>query len=902
MHPLPHTGVLTFVFTDVEGSTSRWERAPETMAQALAAHDRILADVFAAHGGHVFKRVGDAFCCVFTSPRAAAEAAVDAQRQLARQGWDREIAGLRVRFGIHTGSALASDDDYFGPSLNRVARLTAAAHGGQIVLSGATAALLQGDLPPELRKLNLGTHRLRDLAEPETIFQLIAPDLQQDFPALRTLDARPNNLPIELSTFIGRESELRDLRELVATNRLVTVCGPGGIGKTRLALQLAADAIGDFADGVWFVPLTQVVDAALVPQTIASALGIGEIPAESVQATILRELSLRKTLLILDSAEHVLRAVAEVVREILNRSPDVRVLATTREPLHVRGEYVYRLGAIGEPEAVRLFVERARAVVHDFQPAPEDAADLAAIAEALQGIPLAIELAAGRISSLSLPRLRERLGEQLTLLRSASAEDTRHRTLRETISWSHGLLNDAERTLLETLAVFVDGFTLDACEAIAAANRDDTLDVLEALVDKSFVTVRRQGGEARYYLLDAIREYAAADMKQPLLDSVRARHYDVFSALARKGNDALQGDALRAWLDAVGTDIANLRAALTYGFDMRKSEVGDMLGGMWRYWYIRHRIKEGRAWLQRYIENAPREDAKLGGVLRRASAFAGLEGAYDEAEALAKRAVVLYHKEKNETGILEALHALAVNENRRGNYGGAQKLYEDLAVRCSQAGQIRAAVTARANAASLKLKVGELDSAEKLLSDCRAQSESLGDEDVHGTIVALHGTLAYKRKQWDEADHYFRQALVIKTDLKNDFGICEVGTALAAVCVRRNRTEEAAELAAASLQLALDLDELQLTVDALEVCAIVAQDEDDFELAKDAFTLAAALRRRQSYSEKTALGREEVEGELERRFGAGWERAASSRVVGDWKAIAQTIVSRLRNRSEINVT
>lgn len=889
MHTLPQTGVLTFLFTDIEGSTARWDRTPDAMASALLTHDQILNETLTLHGGSIFKRVGDAFCTAFARPHDAIAAAVDAQRKLGEHAWDQAIGALHVRIGIHTGSALSSDDDYYGPALNRVARITGAAHGGQILLSHTTHSLVRADLPPGIECVNLGQHRLRDLAEAETIYEIAAPGLRKDFPPLQTLDARPNNLPLELSSFVGRADEIRALSELITKYRLVTLCGPGGIGKTRLALHVAAAELDEFKDGVWFVRLAPASDATLIAQTIAAAMNIAEAPGEPVETTLLRELCARHVLLVLDNAEHVLAGVAATVRTILDRCKHVRVLTTTRESLHVSGEQVYRLGPVAAQIAKQLFMERAQAATRDFQIGTADAEDFEAIIVCLQGIPLAIELAAARVSMFSLRQIRERLGAQLTFLRTQASDDDRHRTLKETIAWSYALLPQPERDLLGELSVFADSFTLEACEYIDP----DALDRLEALVDKSLLTTVREA-EMRYRMLEAIREYAAEQTAAADLQNTRAKHYRFFAGIAAQGTHALPHESLRVWLQSVDHDLANIRTAISYGFDTQDSELGTFLVGIWRYWLIRRTIKEGRAWLRRYIESAPKNQVQLAAVLRRASSFASIEGDYAESETLAKRALTIYHELKDEAGILEALHALAVNENRRGNYSGAERLYGDIAGRCAEAGQQRAAVTSTANCASIKLQRGDLQSAEALLTQCLRGANELADDDVLGTILALHGTLAYKRNEFSAAEEYFRKGLQLKERLGNEFGIAEISAALALVYAKQGDIVRSADFAQRSLAIAVQLEEFSQLIIALEACALAAFHEGAYEIARDHFTLAAQLRHAHLLQHHSGLAKEELATALQAHYGISVEQAITSGSPGNWRAAVNELGIRWR--------
>ena len=898
MHPLPQTGVLTFVFTDIEGSTARWDHAPDAMAQALATHDAIVSETLQAHGGNVFKRLGDGFCCVFPVPARAAAAAVEVQRKLAGQAWDRAVGELRIRIGVHTGNALSADDDYFGPALNRAARLMACGYGGQILLSSATAALVSGELPPGVDCINLGTHRLRDLAEPETIFQLCAPQLQRDFPPPRTLDFRPNNLPLELSSFVGRDGELQELRALVAQKRLVTLCGPGGIGKTRLAIQLGAELLDEFEDGVWLIRLAPVSDPALASQTIAGTLGVGEASGEPIETTLLRELGPKRLLIVLDNAEHLMPAIGSAAKTILDNAKGVRIVATSRESLHVRGEQIFRLGPVDDEAAARLFIERAQSAVHNFDPAgnPDD---LAAIAKALQGIPLAIELSAARLSTFSLHDIRARLGSQLAFLRASNIDDVRHNTLRATIAWSYELLSARERALLGCLSLFVGGFTLPSCEAIAsAAGETEALNIVEALVDKSFLAVAFDA-ESRYRILDVIREYACERTDAELLNRSRLAYFEIFCALAERGATTLAHDELASWLTAVDDEIANVRAALEFGFEDKQPRLGEMLLGLYRYWYIRRTVKEGRAWLKRFLDMSA-GDAAPPNILRHAATFASIEGGYDEADSLAKRALRLYHQKDDGAGVLAALHALAVNESRRGNSAGAERLYCDIAARCKQSGQERAFVTSSANCAAIKLQHGELEAAAQLLSECVTAARVLGDPDVGATVTALQGTLAFKRGDFDRAATLFDQALTIKRDLKNEFGESDILAAMAVDSVYRERVAEADEFAAESLDTAIRVDAPNLVVSSLESCAVVLLHSQDADAAKDAFTLASSIRRMYSLNEKTSLGHEEAEAKLRARFGDAIDQPAQ--LTTNWKAAAQALLLRLSRRSEVTTT
>ncbi len=502
MSTLPE-GTATFLFTDIEGSTRLWERAPEAMREALARHDALLREAVEAHRGHVFKTIGDAFCAVFAAAPDALVAALAAQRELAGMvvraasevsGTAAEEMGLRVRMAVHAGTAQARDGDYFGPTLNRIARLLAVGHGGQVLLSQAACDLLGDALPSQAGLRDLGSHRLKDLQQPEHIYQLLHPDLPADFPPLRSLSPETTNLPVQLTSFIGREKEMEEIKRLLSRTRLLTLTGSGGCGKTRLAAQVGADLLADFADGVWLVELAAIADPALVPQTVASTLGIREEPGQRLLETLQQHLKPKSLLLLLDNCEHLSAACAQLAETLLQACPNLRILASSREALGIAGELAYRVPSLSLPElprlpsaeaalvpalarceATRLFVERAALSYPGFALTEQNAPAVAQVCVRLDGIPLAIELAAARIKVLSADQIAARLDDRFRLLTGGSRTALpRQQTLRALIDWSYDLLSEAERTLLRRLSVFVGGWTLEAAEAICADSSPST--------------------------------------------------------------------------------------------------------------------------------------------------------------------------------------------------------------------------------------------------------------------------------------------------------------------------------------------------------------------------------------------------------------------------------------------
>jgi predicted ATPase/class 3 adenylate cyclase len=598
----PPTGTVTFLFTDIEGSTKMWERSPQAMQAALARHDELLRRSIEERGGYVFKTVGDAFCCAFSTAPDALEAALEAQRLLLKERWG-ESGPLRVRMALHMGAPEVRDGDYFGPPVNRVARLLSAAHGGQVLLSLPTHEMVRDQLPAGMNLADLGEHRLKDLFRPERVFQLLAPELPSEFAPLRTLDAYRNNLPLQPTPLVGREKEVSEVCALLRRDetRLLTLTGAGGIGKTRLALQAAADLVENFPDGTFFAPLATLSEAELFFSAVAETLGVketGELPLDERLKDYLSE---RRLLLMLDNFEQVLEA-APAVTELLVRAPGLKVLATSRTSLRLYGEHVFPVPPLSMPdlkrppplerltqyEAVGLFVERARALQPNFEVTNESAPAVAEICVRLDGLPLAIELAAARITMLPPKAMLQRLTSRLKLLTGGARDlPERQRTLRGTIEWSHALLDEGEQLLFARLAVFSGGRTLEAMEAICDAEGDLPVEVFEgvsSLLDKSLLRQEEgPNGEPRFVMLETVHEFAREKLKQSAeAEEIRRTHAEYFLTLAEEANPQLRGPNQLQWLERLEAEHDNMRAALSWALERNEVEVALKLGVLCR--------------------------------------------------------------------------------------------------------------------------------------------------------------------------------------------------------------------------------------------------------------------------------------------------------------------------------
>jgi len=592
------SGTVTFLFTDIEQSTRRWEEAPEAMREALARHDSALQRAITNNGGWQFKHTGDGVIAAFHTAHAAIDAAIAAQRSLK----------LPVRMGISTGEVESRGEDYFGPVLNRTARIMAAGHGGQVLVGASTAAMVE-----RIDLVDLGEHRLRDLSQPQRLFQVRAEGLKETFPPLKTLNAVLGNLPVQATSFLGREKNLMEIAALLRTVRLLTLTGVGGVGKTRLAIQVAAETSTVYRDGAWFVELGAVGDPAAAGHAVAAVLGVVQQPAKSIEQSIAAALHGRRLLLVLDNCEHLIQEAASLAHEILTRCAGVTILATTREALMVDGESIWPVPSLGFGEgprspAVQLFLDRARAVVPGFE-LGDEAETIREICQRLDGIPLAIELAAARTRSMSPQQIRDRLAERFRLLTGGSRRGLeRHQTLRNAVQWSYDLLSPSERAVLARASVFAGGFTLEAAEKLCVggeAAAGDILDILDSLVRKSLVTVDRSNALIRYGLLETIRQFAEEQCASAgESEALRSRHAQYFAGDSDAHFKMWLSPRQRAAYEWLDREIDNLRLAFRWAKDSgdvdAAARIASNIGDMARF-----RVRDEAAnWAEEIVDAA----------------------------------------------------------------------------------------------------------------------------------------------------------------------------------------------------------------------------------------------------------------------------------------------------------
>ena len=932
MTELP-TGTVTFLFTDIEGSTKLWEQFPDDMKAALARHDSLIEACVEEHAGVLVRPrgEGDSRFAVFPRASDAVAAAGAIGHALLVESWGIP-SPLRVRMGLHTGEADLREGDYYGSAVNRCARLRALAHGGQILLSSVTAGLVRDGLPEGVGLRDLGEHRLKDLQHPEGVVQLLHPDLPGDFPALKSLDTLPNNLPVQLTSFIGRESEIDEVKRLLATTHLLTLTGSGGCGKTRLGLQVIADLAEEYPDGVWVVELAPLGDPGLVIQEVAGVLGVrdesdplsmgsppsGGDPTASTGMgagnpllnKLCAFLQAKGMLLMVDNCEHLIEACAELVDALLRSCPNLRILAASREALGIGGESTYRVPSLSLPdpkstppvenmttyEALRLFVDRALNAVSTFTVTNDNAPAVAGICHRLDGIPLAIELAAARVKVLSVEEIMARLDDRFRLLTGGSRTALpRQQTLRAAIEWSYNLLGEGECALFNRLSVFMGGWTLAAAEAICVGEGVEdyeVLDTLTNLVDKSLVVTEEEGGKTRYHLLETVRQYA----RDKLLESgegesLRQRHLDWFLNLAERAELKLRGSDQLEWLNSLEQEHENLRAALEWslgsGGESAVMETGLRLaGGLGWFWFIRGYWSEGIEWLERALSEGAAASAKVRAkALNRAGYLLLSQANIERGRVFAEEGLSLYREVGDKEGIAYSLGLLGLLPGREGEDGlarmeeslslfrqlenksaigfslqwmgffvfirgdmvRAKELYEESLGLFREVGDRLGIAAAVGALGGMALNQGDYGRAEELFEESLRLSRELGIKmGVLGSLLYL-GRLALSQEDYDRAVELFEQGLPLSRELGDKRRAASSVRLLGRALAGRGDNERSLEQYKESLILSREVGDSGGVAGGLEaICAGMIAAKDQPELTAQLLGAADALRRASS--------------------------------------------------------
>jgi predicted ATPase/class 3 adenylate cyclase len=823
-----------FLFTDIEGSTSRWERFRSAMSDALRAHDDVLRGAVEAHEGRVFKTIGDAFCATFDTVPHAVAAALDAQRRLGAIDFSA-VEGLRVRMAIHAGTVESRDDDFFGPTLNRVARLLSIGHGGHVLLSAVAAELARGALPDGATLRDDGLHGLKDLVEPERVFVLEAEGLLHDLPPLRSIPRERTNLPRQTTELVGRTREREEIEAAFADRRVVTIVGPGGVGKTRTAIAFAHARLDDYEDGAWFVDLAPLADGALIDATLGALFGLKEEASDKARATLVRALAHKKTLLVFDNCEHLIGPVAKLASDIVRACPDVAILATSREPLRIEGEATYSLGPLAFPDddgaiaaeralgfdAVRLFVERARDRDARFTLTDANAPTVSAICRRLDGIALAIELAAARVTVLSVRQIDDRLSTRFRLLASGTRREApRQQTLRALIDWSYDLLDPAERTVFARLGIFSGSFSLDAAVDVVG---DEALDRLSSLVEKSLLTTVWAGDEFRYRLLESIRAYALDRLDESgERDAIARRHAETFCDFADdlrlryKSGDELQLFARARW------ELDNVRAALEWSVMAGHApELGARtISGLRTVW-VATRQTEGRRWalaaharldLTAHPELAADLSIMLADLLPPGPASA----------EWARAALDIFRSRGNAELTADAIRALARSLIVLGQLDEAELLLTEALALDASSPWPKALANDRVRLASVRISRGDLAGAREYLLQAIDAFERCGAAVGLVSAYGNLGMIASAEGALDDAIAYTQLALdlILQTGNIESASIAHIN--LAQFFLAQDRYADVGPHLVEALKVLRDVDRPHLLAAALTDCALFA--------------------------------------------------------------------------------
>ena len=756
------SGDTTILFTDIEGSTRLWEQEPERMSQALAQHDVAARAAVEGNHGIVVKMIGDGLYAAFADPVDGLNAVLMLQQSLSDPAVTNGIP-LRVRCGLHLGAVQRRDNDYFGPPVNRTARIMGAAHGGQILLSQAVVDSLGARLPAEVTLRDLGGIRLKDLTAPERVYQIVHPQLRQDFPALRSLEATPNNLPQQLTSFVGRELEIAEAEMLLKSARLLTLLGMGGLGKTRLSLQIAADVLDAYPDGVWFLDLAPIRDPSLVQSVAAQTLSVQEEPGRPLTQTLCAHVKQRKLLIIFDNCEHLVSACAVLANALLRAAPEVRIIATSREALRVPGEQTYTVlplavpdrtagvEALAKSDAVQLFLDRARLHKPSFALTEREGPAVAELCARLEGIPLALELAAGRMRTLSVADINVRLRDRFKLLTGGGVVLLeRQQTLRALVDWSYDLLQENERVLFDRLGVFAGGFELAALEEICGADPltpEDVLDLLTSLVDKSLVMAEKSDDVSRYRTLETIRDYARERLVQRCeLAAMAVRHCNHYFVMAKAANRGLNGPEQAEWTRRLEAELDNLRAAIALALEGGVDSViaVKLEVALMRFRILRGYSTEGR----RYVRSALALPAVQALEVAHAhalyvgAALANSQSDHAEAAQMLEKCLELRRGLGNPVDIAATLSTLSLVRLDVGDALKAREGEEEALSLFRQLGEQRGEAIGLLHLGQICMHVGDDRQAREHFEQCFAIARAINYSEVESECERMLGEIA----------------------------------------------------------------------------------------------------------------------------------------------------------------
>jgi predicted ATPase/class 3 adenylate cyclase/Tfp pilus assembly protein PilF len=780
---------ITFLFTDIEGSTKLAQQFPDSLPASLEIHHAILKEAIESCRGFVFEIIGDAFCASFENTIDAVNACYMAQKKLSIEQWKDVV--IKVRMGIHRGNAEWNGRRYMGYiTLARTQRVMSAAYGGQVLLSEDAYNQLTEKENSEITFRDLGERKLKDLIQPVKIYQLISKEFPSDFPPLITLDARPNNLPVQLTSFIGRKNEIEKVKELLKNTHLLTLTGPGGAGKTRLSLQVGADVIDDFANGVWFVELAPIIDAVLLPQEISKELGIKEETKKTLEETLTSYLKDKEILLILDNCEHLIETCAGLTEQLLKACPKLKILATSREPMKCSGEQTHSILSLEIPdpkgeispeqlvqyESVRLFIERALTVNRNFRVNNENAPALAEICRQLDGIPLAIELAAARIKVLTVEKIYDRLSNRFSLLTGGKRTAMpRQKTLKALIDWSYDLLTEQEKILWSRLSVFNDGWILESAEEICSDDKlkdDEIFDLLSLLVEKSIIIFDDEN--ERYSILETLKHYGEERLNETNeSNKIFSRYLFYFMKLSESAEPKLTGAEAQLWLDRLEEEHGNLQSAIEWSLNHEHQEEGMRLAGaLGSFWDIRGYFSIGRRLLESMLRNTKGvSKSVIGKALNCTGTLAFNQGEYQQAMKFHEESLALYRELKDKDGIATSIGNMGIVAYEQGDYERARKLCEEHLVYKREIGDKDSIASSLSDLGNIAYDQGDYQQARRFHEESLALRQKIGNKRGIANSLNNLGNLTYIQGDFDQAQKLYEESLILKREVGDKKGI-----------------------------------------------------------------------------------------------------------------------------------
>ncbi|MCB0727574.1 MAG: tetratricopeptide repeat protein, partial [Ignavibacteriae bacterium] len=879
------SGNVTFLFTDIEGSTKLAQEFPDTLPSALEKHNSILRNVVEINNGFVFKIVGDAYCCAFQNAADAVKAAVEIQINIENENWDGAV--IRIRIGIHSGNAEWNGDDYMGYiTLARVARVMSAAYGGQILISNDTYKLFshhKDTNPPQAEQRenesdslclsdlvvknvcfrDLGERRLKDVIEPIRLYQVESEGLRKEFPPLKTLDARPNNLPVQLTNFIGREEEIRHSKMLLKNNRLLTLTGSGGAGKTRFSLQTGAEMTDEFANGVWFVELDAISDPDSLSVELINVFGLKEEPNKTIEDILAEHLKDKEVLLILDNCEHLVTACAELAERLLSSCPKLKIIATSREALNCRGEQTYRIPPLSLPdpglkntpehllqfESIRLFVERALAVNPKFRVTNENAPALAEVCSRLDGIPLAIELAATRTKTLTIEKIYERLGDRFKLLTGGKRTALpRQQTLRALIDWSYDLLSENEKILWSRLSVFSGGWTLEAVEEVCSDEKiikNEVLDLLSLLTEKSVIIYDET--KDRYKILESLKQYGIEKLSDG--NEIYLKHLNYFSELSEKAKPELIGENSKFWLDLIEADHRNFISAIEWSVRNENSVKGAVTAlALGRFWNLTGQYSTGLRLLEIILESGETIDKSLKALLYNwKGSFKSAQGEYEQAKEFYEEFLILRKEIGDKSGVAGALHNLGNVTLSMGDYEQAKNYYEKSLSIYKEIGEKEGISAPILSLGNIALNQGDYKQAEKYFEESLNIKKETGNKDGISRIINYLGNLAYFNGDYEQAKKYYLESFNICKEVGNKNGIAALLSNLGSVASNQGDYEQAKKYYEESLDIRKEIGNRNGIAESIMNLGYVAYDKGDYKQAKNLFVESMTIYKEIGY-------------------------------------------------------